>query len=53
VNIDEIQMKFYGCGALIPLALDGMKVLDLGAIGLPDHYFDIVISKNARPTLFL
>jgi len=27
---DEIQMKFYGCGAPIPLALDGMKVLDLG-----------------------
>lgn len=27
---DEIQMKFYGCGAPIPLALEGMKVLDLG-----------------------
>ncbi len=27
---DEIQMKFYGCGAPIPLVLDGMKVLDLG-----------------------
>ena len=27
---DEIQTKFYGCGAPIPLVLDGMKVLDLG-----------------------
>jgi len=27
---DEIQLKFYGCGAPIPLVLDGMKVLDLG-----------------------
>jgi len=27
---DEIQMKFYGCGAPIPLVLNGMKVLDLG-----------------------
>lgn len=27
---DEIQTKFYGCGSPIPLALGGMKVLDLG-----------------------
>jgi len=27
---DEIQMKFYGCGAPIPYVLDGMKILDLG-----------------------
>ena len=27
---DEIQTKFYGCGAPIPLVLAGMKVLDLG-----------------------
>ncbi len=27
---DEIQLKFYGCGALILLVLDGMKILDLG-----------------------
>lgn len=27
---DEIQMKFYGCGAPIPLVLNGVKVLDLG-----------------------
>lgn len=27
---DEIQTKFYGCGAPFPLVLDGMKVLDLG-----------------------
>jgi len=27
---DEIQTKFYGCGAPIPLVLEGMKVLDLG-----------------------
>jgi len=27
---EEIQMKFYGCGAPIPLVLEGMKVLDLG-----------------------
>lgn len=27
---EEIQLKFYGCGAPIPLVLDGMKVLDLG-----------------------
>ena len=27
---DEIQMKFYGCGAPIPLVLEGMRVLDLG-----------------------
>jgi len=27
---DEIQTKFYGCGAPIPLVLEGMRVLDLG-----------------------
>src|SRR5437867_7063334 len=27
---DERQNKFYGCGSPIPLALEGMKVLDLG-----------------------
>jgi len=27
---EEIQTKFYGCGAPIPLVLDGIKVLDLG-----------------------
>jgi ubiquinone/menaquinone biosynthesis C-methylase UbiE len=27
---DEIQNKFYGCGAPFPLVLEGMKVLDLG-----------------------
>ncbi len=27
---DEIQTKFYGCGAPFPLVLDGMKILDLG-----------------------
>lgn len=27
---DEIQAKFYGCGAPFPLVLDGMKILDLG-----------------------
>ena len=27
---DEIQMKFYGCGASIQLVLEGMNVLDLG-----------------------
>ncbi|MFT5388144.1 MAG: arsenite methyltransferase, partial [Candidatus Omnitrophota bacterium] len=27
---DEIQTKFYGCGAPIPLALEGKKALDLG-----------------------
>ncbi|MCA9402212.1 MAG: methyltransferase domain-containing protein [Candidatus Omnitrophica bacterium] len=27
---DEIQTKFYGCGAPFPLVLEGMKVLDLG-----------------------
>ena len=27
---EEIQNKFYGCGAPIPLVLEGMKVLDLG-----------------------
>ncbi|MCH7552255.1 methyltransferase domain-containing protein [Patescibacteria group bacterium] len=27
---DEIQLKFYGCGAPIPLVLKDMKVLDLG-----------------------
>lgn len=27
---DEIQTKFYGCGAPFPLVLNGMKVLDLG-----------------------
>lgn len=27
---DEIQQKFYGCGAPFPLVLDGMKILDLG-----------------------
>jgi len=27
---EEIQTKFYGCGAPIPLVLNGMKILDLG-----------------------
>lgn len=27
---EEIQTKFYGCGAPIPLVLEGMKILDLG-----------------------
>ena len=27
---EEIQTKFYGCGAPFPLVLDGMKILDLG-----------------------
>ncbi|VAW16330.1 Ubiquinone biosynthesis methyltransferase COQ5, mitochondrial precursor, partial [hydrothermal vent metagenome] len=27
---DEIQTKFYGCGAPIPLVLEGIKILDLG-----------------------
>ena len=27
---DEIQTKFYGCGAPIPLVLEDMKILDLG-----------------------
>ncbi|MDY6933930.1 MAG: arsenosugar biosynthesis radical SAM protein ArsS [Spirochaetota bacterium] len=27
---DEIMMKYYGCGSPIPLALEGLKALDLG-----------------------
>ncbi len=27
---EEIQTKFYGCGAPFPLVLEGMKILDLG-----------------------
>ncbi|VAX37372.1 SAM-dependent methyltransferase SCO3452 (UbiE paralog) [hydrothermal vent metagenome] len=27
---EEVQLKFYGCGAPIPFVLNGMKVLDLG-----------------------
>ncbi|MCA9400186.1 MAG: methyltransferase domain-containing protein, partial [Candidatus Omnitrophica bacterium] len=27
---EEIQTKFYGCGAPIPYCLDGTRVLDLG-----------------------
>lgn len=28
---DEVVMKYYGCGTAIPLALEGLKVLDLGS----------------------
>jgi len=28
---EEIILKFYGCGSPIPLALEGLKVLDLGS----------------------
>lgn len=28
---DEVVMKYYGCGTAIPLALEGLKILDLGS----------------------
>ena len=28
---DEVVMKYYGCGIVVPTCLDGMHVVDLGS----------------------
>lgn len=35
---DEVHLKYYGCGLTVPLALEGMKVLDLGSGAGRDCY---------------
>ncbi|MEE9329242.1 MAG: methyltransferase domain-containing protein [Parvularculaceae bacterium] len=35
---DEVMMKYYGCGLIAPLALDGARVLDLGSGSGRDAY---------------
>jgi hypothetical protein len=35
---DEIKAKFYGCGAPLPLGIDGLRVLDLGSGSGRDCY---------------
>ena len=35
---DEIKQKFYGCGAPLPLGIDGLRVLDLGSGSGRDCY---------------
>lgn len=35
---DEVTSKFYGCGAPLPLGIDGLHVLDLGSGSGRDCY---------------
>ena len=35
---DEVRAKFYGCGAPLPLGIDGLRVLDLGSGSGRDCY---------------
>jgi arsenite methyltransferase len=35
---DEVKEKFYGCGAPLPLGIDGLRVLDLGSGSGRDCY---------------
>jgi len=35
---DEVVSKFYGCGAPLPLGIDGLHVLDLGSGSGRDCY---------------
>ena len=46
---DEINDKFYGCGAPIPLGIEGLRVLDLGSGSGRDCYVAaaLVGSKGA------
>ncbi len=43
---DEVNQKYYGCGSPIPLALKGLKVLDLGCGSGRDCY---ILSKLVGP----
>lgn len=43
---DEVQSRFYGCGSPIPLALEGMTVLDLGCGSGRDAY---ILSQLVGP----
>ena len=35
---DEVMAKFYGCGAPVPLGIEGLRVLDLGSGSGRDCY---------------
>jgi arsenite methyltransferase len=35
---DEVLAKYYGCGLVVPLALKGRRVLDLGSGSGRDAY---------------
>ena len=43
---NEVKAKFYGCGAPLPLGIDGLRVLDLGSGSGRDCY---VASKLVGP----
>lgn len=44
---DEIKMKFYGCGSPIPLAIEGLTVLDIGCgTGRDSYIFSKLIGEN-------
>ena len=46
----EVKAKFYGCGAPLPLGIDGLRVLDLGSGSGRDCYIasKLVGEKGAR-----
>jgi SAM-dependent methyltransferase len=44
---DEVMARYYGCGLVLPEALDGLRVLDLGCGAGRDCY---VLSKLVGPT---
>lgn len=44
---DDVRARYYGCGLVAPLALDGRRVLDLGSGSGQDAY---VLSQLAGPT---
>lgn len=47
---DEVLMRYYGCGLIAPLALEGMRILDLGSGAGRDVY---ALSQMVGPTGFV
>jgi hypothetical protein len=47
----EIKEKFYGCGAPLPLGIDGLRVLDLGSGSGRDCYVaSKLVGENGTPS---
>ena len=48
---DEVKAKFYGCGAPLPLGIDGLRVLDLGSGSGRDCYIASKLVGESGATL--
>jgi hypothetical protein len=50
---EEVKSKFYGCGAPLPLGIDGLRVLDLGSGSGRDCYVasKLVGERGTSPAL--